>query len=319
MYFLGIDSGGTKTAFAIIDKNGNVALEFERGTGHYMQIGFDGFENLYIEALSYICKELNIEKTDLSFTFMGLPGYGEVKEDGEKLEKIIAKVFSGMNYRIGNDVESGWAGSLACEPGINIVCGTGSIAVGFNEKNETARSGGWGEFIGDEASAYWVAKKGIEEFSKQADYRHDRTKFYDIFKERLELSYDFEIIDILHNRYKLARTDVAKISMIVSEIASLGDEPAVNIFKEAAHEIYLMIRSIVKQLDLYGIVKLSYTGGVFKAGDLVLKPLQEEIERNNLKVSITEPLLSPVLGSALLAYKLDGNVINNDIIENLRK
>jgi len=318
MYFLGIDSGGTKTAFTIIDEKGNIKLEFEKGTGHYMQIGFDGVEKLFIEALEYICSNLKIKKQEITYTFLGLPGYGEVEEDGLKLEKIISKIFNNMNYRIGNDVESGWAGSLACQPGINIVCGTGSIAIGFNEKNESARSGGWGEFVGDEASAYWIAKKAINIFSKQADFRIERTIFYDTLKKELDLKYDFELIDLLHNRYNLARTDIAKISMIASRIANLGDENAINIFKEAAYEIYLMISSIVKQLKLEGQIKVSYTGGVFKTGDLILKPLEEFIKSNNLSVEIVEPLLNPVRGSALLAYKLDGNTITEEIIKNLK-
>ncbi|MGB6128608.1 MAG: BadF/BadG/BcrA/BcrD ATPase family protein, partial [Psychrilyobacter sp.] len=209
--------------------------------------------------------------------------------------------------------------SLACQPGVNIVCGTGSIAIGVNEKNEIARSGGWGEFVGDEASAYWIAKKAIKVFSKQSDFRLERTILYRIFKEDLNLAYDFELIDLLQNKYKLSRSKVAKISMIVSKIASLGDESAIEIFKEAAHEIYLMIHSIIKQLDFKKNVTVSYTGGVFKSENLILTPLRTELEINKITVEIIKPILSPTIGSALFAYKLDGNKITKEVIENLKK
>lgn len=319
MYYVGIDSGGTKTAFTVIDEFGNIKLEFQRGTGHYMQIGFDGFKDLFTEALGYIYRELNIGKESIAHIFMGIPGYGEVKSDGEILKKIISDLFSGLKYTVGNDVESGWAGSLACQPGINVVCGTGSIIVGVNEKNQVARSGGWGEFVGDEASAYWIAKKAIEIYSKQSDFRLERTIFHKIFKEDLNLNYDFELIDLLQNKYKLSRSKVAKISIIVSKIASLGDETAIGIFKEAAHEIYLMIHSVIKQLDFKENIKVSYTGGVFKSENLILNPLKTELEKNKITVEIIKPILSPAIGSALFAYKLDGNKITKEIIENLKK
>lgn len=319
MYYVGIDSGGTKTAFTVIDEFGNIKLEFQRGTGHYMQIGFDGFKDLYTEALGYIYRELNIGKESIAHIFMGIPGYGEVKSDGEILKKIISDLFIGLKYTVGNDVESGWAGSLACQPGINVVCGTGSIIVGVNEKNQVARSGGWGEFVGDEASAYWIAKKAIEIYSKQSDFRLERTIFHKIFKEDLNLNYDFELIDLLQNKYKLSRSKVAKISIIVSKIASLGDETAIGIFKEAAHEIYLMIHSVIKQLDFKENIKVSYTGGVFKSENLILNPLKTELGKNKITVEIIKPILSPAIGSALFAYKLDGNKITKEIIENLKK
>jgi len=319
MYYVGIDSGGTKTAFTVIDKIGNVKLEFQRGTGHYMQIGFDGFKILYAEALDYIYKELNIDNESIAHIFMGIPGYGEVKSDEEILKKNLSDIFSGLKYTIGNDVESGWAGSLACQPGINIVCGTGSIAIGVNEQNQIIRSGGWGEFVGDEASAYWIAKKAIEIFSKQSDLRLERTIFYNIFKEDLNLSYDFELIDLLQNKYKLSRSRVAEISKTVSKIASLGDEYAIGIFKGAAHEIYLMINSIIKQLKFKDNIKISYNGGVFKSNDLILIPLKAELKKNKITIEIIKPILSPTLGSALFAYKLDGNKITKEIIEKLKK
>ena len=279
MYYLGVDSGGTKTAFTVIDNKGNTIFELVKGTGHYLQIGFDGVKALHKEGLKIIYEALKISKESLSYVFIGLPGYGEVEDDKLKLKKIIGEVYKGINYKIGNDVESGWAGSLACQPGINIVCGTGSIAVGVNEKNQTARSGGWGEFVGDEGSAYWIAKKAIEIYSKQSDLRLERTIFYKAFKENLNLSYDFELIDLLQNKYKLSRSKVAKISIIVSKIASLGDEHAIKIFKETAYEIYLMIKSIVKQLDFKENIKVSYTGGIFKSKDLILNPLKLELEK----------------------------------------
>lgn len=318
MYYVGIDSGGTKTAFTVIDKEGNIKLKLKKGTGHYFQIGFDGFKKLYIESLNEILEKLDIDRSHISYVFMGIPGYGEVESDQKILEEIIAEVFKGISYTIGNDVESGWAGSLACEPGINIVCGTGSIAIGVDSKNKSARSGGWGEFIGDEASAYWVAKKSIEIYSKQSDYRLDKTIFYEIFKKELNLTYDFELIDLLHNQYKLSRTKVAKISIVTSKIALERDKYALEIFKEAAYEIFLMINSIIKQLDLKNNIKLSYTGGIFNTNELILEPLKNQFKKNNITLSIVDPILSPSVGSALFAYKLEGNLIQNKMIENLK-
>ena len=318
MYFLGIDSGGTKTAFVVMDNDGNIKLKLIKGTGHHAQIGFDGVENLHRETLEEIYNTLNITKEQIDYIFMGIPGYGEVKEDNLKLEEILHKVYGSINYKIGNDVETGWAGSLACKPGINVVCGTGAIAIGVDSNFNTARSSGWGPFIGDEGSAYWIGKKGLEVFSKQSDGRYDKTKFYEIFRERLNLEYDFQVIDLVHNKLKLNRTEIAKFSMIVSEIAQTGDRDAIRIFNEVAEEIYLMVKSIIKQLQLKGKLNMSYVGGVFNAGDLILEPLRKRFEEKNYNIEIIPPVLEAWEGATLYAYQLAGNEITQEIIDNIK-
>ena len=318
MYFLGIDSGGTKTAFVVMDESGDIKLKLIKGTGHHAQIGFEGVKKLHLETLEEICQELGITKDKIRYIFMGIPGYGEVKDDSIKLEKIMEEVYKGIEFKLGNDVETGWAGSLACKPGINVVCGTGAIAIGIDDNFNTARSSGWGPFIGDEGSAYWIGKKGLEVFSKQADGRYNKTEFYDIFKKELNLEYDFQIIDLVHNKLNLDRTEIAKFSMLVSKIAETGDRDAIRIFEEAAEEIYLMVKSIIKQLKLQGKIKMSYVGGVFKAGDLILDPLKKRFKEKNYDVEISEPILEAWEGATLYAYQLAGNEITEEIINNIK-
>ena len=84
-FFIGIDSGGTKTAVSVIDEDKNEVLSFQKGTGHYLQIGFNGLEELLISILEEVLEKLNITKDDIGYIFAGIPGYGEIKED----QKII--------------------------------------------------------------------------------------------------------------------------------------------------------------------------------------------------------------------------------------
>jgi N-acetylglucosamine kinase-like BadF-type ATPase len=46
-------------------------------------------------------------------------------------------------------------------PGVVVIAGTGSIAYGRNEHNETARAGGWGSVISDEGSGYWIGRNAV--------------------------------------------------------------------------------------------------------------------------------------------------------------
>lgn len=318
MIFVGVDGGGTKTAFSVIDEVGNKLYFYETTTCHYEQVGLSGFEKIISEGIEKIKNSLKISLKEIDFIFLGVPGYGERVEYDIKIKEILEKVLKGCKFQCGNDVENGWAGSLACSPGINLVAGTGAIAYGLNEKNENARSSGWGFFCGDEGSAFWIGKKGIELFCKQADGREKKDKLYEIYKENLKLNKDFDLINYVYNTINFERGKVAELATFVFQGALAGDLKCIEIFKEAAYEHYLMVKGVVDQLKFKDKVKISYSGGVFKSKDFVLEPLKKYLEENNIKGELIEPQLSPVLGAALYAYKLSGNELNNKIITNLK-
>lgn len=304
-FFIGIDSGGTKTAVSVINKEKIEVLNFERGTGHYLQIGFDGLENLLKSILNEVLITLNITRKDIGYIFAGIPGYGEVIEDQKIIEKVAQKSWDGINFQLGNDMKAGWAGSLGCKPGINIIAGTGAIGYGINENGEEARTSGWGHACGDEGSAYWIAKKGIEIFTKQADGRYPKTELYETMKNELELKEDFELINLIYNKYLLDRGKIAQLSTIVYKAAEKNDLYSLNIFKEAAFEIGLMIKSISEKIDFTEKpIKVSYVGGVFKASKYLFEDLKKYLKENGIEVVILEPQYTPVYGSALYGLKL---------------
>ncbi|MGO7741112.1 N-acetylglucosamine kinase, partial [Rhizobium johnstonii] len=59
--------------------------------------------------------------------------------------------------RVLNDVDGAHLGAFAGEPGILILSGTGSMAWVRNSKCQSARTGGWGDLIGDAK----VVKQGL--------------------------------------------------------------------------------------------------------------------------------------------------------------
>lgn len=313
MYFLGVDGGGTKTCFTLINENGKVISKVIKGPSHPTQIGFENLEILLREGLNEIIDNNKISKSDIERVTLGLAGYGIVKEIAEGIAKIVEAVFYGIKYELVSDVRVAIAGALAGEDGINVVAGTGSIALAL-KNNEIIRCGGWGYTVGDEASAYWIGKQTIALFSKESDGRVEKGPLYELIRDKLGLNRDAEIISYINDKIKGDRSEIAKLSKICYEAAKLGDEGAMAIFNEAAVEITEMIKALLRN---YGKekVKVSYTGGVFKSGNLILEPLKNML--GGLNVELIEPILSPDLGACLLAYINSGYKSNSNFLINL--
>jgi len=221
-------------------------------------------------------------------------------------------------YKVENDAVNGWAAGTGCKPGINIVAGTGSIAFGIDSEGKMARCGGFGPGIGDDGSAYWIALRTINEYTKQRDGRAERTILSDILEEKWKISYQYEIVDIVFNRLKFNRTELAKFSIICAEAANKGCPASIKIFKDAAKEIFNHIRALSNKLNFKDEFIVSYTGGVFKAGDIILDPLLELIKEAGLNCKLQEPELNPWEGSVLLAYNLAGNKVPDNVRDILK-
>ncbi len=227
MYFIGIDGGGTKTSFTLIDDAGVKIGDYVAETSHYEQVGFDGVERVLENGIKRLLMENNLKRKNLGGVFLGLPGYGEAKSVKTKLDEIVNNILKDIPHKVGNDVEVGLGGSLAGMCGINIVSGTGSIALGKDSKGNFIRCGGWGDFIGDEGSAYWIGKKTLEMFAKQSDKRIERGDLYYNIKEVLDLNDDFDIIDYAINKINKDRTKIAEFSSICCDSARKGDKNAI--------------------------------------------------------------------------------------------
>ncbi len=318
MYYLGVDGGGTTTAFLLIDDKGTIVSHKMKATCHYVQVGIDGLQNTLNAGIAEVLKEAGIVLSDVKYAFLGLPGYGEQLEDMSRIEGAVRNVLQDVPFTCGNDVEAGWAGSLACQPGINIVGGTGSIGYGKDQSGNGARAGGWGYYCGDEGSGYWLGKKVIALFAKEADGREDKTALYEIVRNKFELARDFDLITVVYEDLGMKRNRVARLALLLHEAAKQGDPKALEIYAEAAYEFSLVVKALIKRLDFKRdeLIPVSYSGGVFKAGDYILKPLKDLICQEGVR--LVEPALEPVAGAALYAMVLSGRQADEAIVANLK-
>lgn len=302
MYFLGIDGGGTKTQFTLVDQAGNIIAETTSDTIYFLSIGLDSVCEILNAGIDLILKKSRISSTEIKATCIGLPGFGDVGSNEKELTEVIRQNLPIENILIFNDAKLGWAGSLACNSGINIVAGTGSIAYGVDDEFNENRSGGWGYQIGgDEGSAYWIGSRLIEAFTKQSDGRHEKTLLYGKLKESLNLNKDFQILDILLNKSKSIRKEMAAFSIFACQMASAGDPVAIGIFEDAAKELFLLVKSLKQRMEFKEPVRVSYSGGVFNSGTLILQSFQTYLK--SINAVLEKPQFTPSIGACLLACK----------------
>jgi N-acetylglucosamine kinase-like BadF-type ATPase len=310
--YLGVDGGGSKTAFALIDDAGHVLARANTATSYYFNDGFDVVERTLAQGVAEICRIAAIGTTDVDAAFFGIPGYGESSADQERLDAVPGAVLGHDRYSCNNDMVCGWAGSLLGEDGINVIAGTGSMTYG-ERAGVGARVGGWGELFGDEGSAYWIATRGLNAFSRMSDGRAPRGPLYDLMRSRLLVGGDLDVVSLVIEKWGGNRTSIADLAKTVCAAAAVGDESSRAILDDAVEELAVLIDT-TRTLIGFGandVVPVSYSGGMFSA-DGFLTRFRAALERSTAKYDLRTPVLDPALGAAIYAAKHSGDPLSND-------
>jgi N-acetylglucosamine kinase-like BadF-type ATPase len=302
--FLGVDGGGTKTEFVCIDGDRTVVARAVTGTTYHLQVGLEKAIALIEEGVSGICREAGISPHDLDHAFFGLPAFGEDAAIDPRLEQACGRILQHDRYACGNDMICGWAGSLGCEDGINLVAGTGSIGYG-ERQGRAARVGGWGEVFSDEGSAYWIAIQGLNAFTRMSDGRLAPGPLHAGFQRALGLASDIDICARIMGENGLSRDAIAALAPIVSQAAEGGDPAAVAILDRAGRELADMAKALRHALG-FGpddAPLLSWSGGVLTRERSVCAAFQRHLALHGAYRMI-EPRHGPGIGAALYARHL---------------
>ncbi len=305
--FLGIDGGGTKTAFLLLDGEGRERASAEGGSSYHPQVGLDGVRAVLEAGIREVLARAGVPVSAVTYGFVGLPAYGEDPNVDPLLATTPRVALPQERFRCGNDMVCSWAGGLGCEDGISVIAGTGSIAYGEYE-GRTARAGGWGEVFGDEGSAYWIAREGLGLFSRMSDGRCAPGPLLDLVRLHYDLRQDLDLAGLINDPASAARTALAQLSRLIAAAAAAGDAACLDLYGRAGLELASLVRATRAQLSVPDSVPLavSYSGGVFSTGALLVEPFGAALATAGTAWRLQAPRFSPVMGAALYAARLAG-------------
>jgi N-acetylglucosamine kinase-like BadF-type ATPase len=216
-----------------------------------------------------------------------------------------------------------------------------------------AGAGGWGATLGDEGSGYWISIQAMVAVLQAHDGRIGETMLTravlahfgmsDVLDMVFQVSQGLvrsanegqvrlapdsgaagsdaegETVGGLffreHAERSLRRHEVATLCSVVAEVARRGDWKAVEICRQAGHELGRLGAAIIRRLAMeeeeFVVVPF---GGVFKAGALVLGSFRDTILATAPRARVVVPRFEPVVGAVLLALDGIGIEIDTQII-----
>lgn len=301
MYYVGIDGGGTNTRACILNEQKEIIGIGKAGPSSIDTVDIEVTLTNFNEAIMQVFRENKIENPQIVSLFIGVGGVltdsskEYLRNEVKKLPYIKQDALIGVE----NDVYAAHLGGLGNRPGVCLIVGTGSVAFGIDEDNNTHRAGGYGYQEGDAGSSFDLGKKTIQHISRVFDGRRKTTPFaQDVFNS-LGIKGIDQLIDIIMS-YHLDRTKTAQLAPFVTKHADLGDIYARKICDEATTELALCVEAVNKVLNLRNkelaiIGSLGNTPGYFRT------QLETKIKLI-ADFNIHGPITEPVIGAAYKAY-----------------
>ena len=318
--YLGVDGGGTKTAFALIDGDGALKASHVGASIDYLADGISVARARLIDGIRATLAQQSLAPAAIAYAFFGLPAYGEDGESIRELDAMPSELLEASRYRCGNDMICSWAGSLACADGISVIAGTGSMAYG-EFAGRQARCGGWGELIGDEGSAYWIAREGMNLFSRMSDGRMARGPLHRLVRDRLELTNDLYLCSRIYGAGADRRDGFAQFARLVHDAAKAGDTAAAGIFARGAKELVDCVLATRRALDAPATAALSvsHSGGVFNNVPAMVDAFRAGLAAAPQPFEYSRPQCPPAVGAALYAARIAGRPLPSAAIKRLQQ
>lgn len=277
---LGIDAGGTSTRAALV-LDGVVKQRLSGGPLNFL-LNDDGVPRM---------AEL-IRAAQPSAAGIGVPGIARQPGAAAAFAAAVSEA-SGVPTRAASDATTAWLGAFLGRPGIIVIAGTGSVAIG-GRAGSLVRIGGHGHLIGDEGGRYWIGRKALRAAFAAVEGTGPPTALTDALTSATGAS-----LDELLTRGQRAPGDRSLLVSLAPVVGRCADGPdpdpvALAIITDAAAALTGLAEALRRR---FGDLPVAAAGGVFG-----IRPLWEAFHRATAAVP---PLAPPEIGAALLTAEPD--------------
>jgi N-acetylmuramic acid 6-phosphate etherase len=296
---LGVEGGGTKTAWALVetvaDRAGSEFRILEQG-----KLPSSNFRLTAPERLHAILAELP-KRIDRAGVF--LAGCA-TEEDRRALRQICLGIWPNAKIVTGSDRDSGLAAALDRGDGIVVNAGSGSSVTG-RRGDRVERAGGWGHILGDAGGGYFLSIQALRLILREHDLHRADMDFTAKILRALSLNNFDELVRWVQTADKM---EIAMLAPVVFEGGAAGDARMMEIIEEGARVLCEYTEAVAERLHLLA-PKLVLMGGLFYRDSIYTHAFRRRLKKNFPDARVATAERAPELGAAWLAAEAHDHAV----------
>lgn len=244
-FYLAIDAGGTKTHCWVADE-ARVLARVHGPTVKIMAAGEDTATERLGDLVQRALHEAALKPEHITRTAMGLAGSSSESVRYWARRTITSLVPGG--FVLCGDEEIALDAAFHGGPGIMIIAGTGSNAVGRCAQGTLTRAGGWGPVLGDEGSGQWIGLEAI----RSALRAHDRGADTCLLREIQEFWRLNDLGELVAAANQRSRPNFSELAGTVARCAENGDGLAQGVLERAGEELAAIVSLVASKMAAKG-------------------------------------------------------------------
>jgi N-acetylglucosamine kinase len=276
--YLGIDGGGSKTAFLLVDEYYNELCHIHTGPSNWISVGKETAQAAIRDGLSQLSEHPDVICGGFA---------GAARPEGASFYKeVLSSLVPNATIIIESDAFIASIGAIGVDPGILLIAGTGSIVIGRSHEGSMFRVGGWGPHFGDDGSGFWIGREAVRSALRAVDSHSDQS-----FARHIAQSLGLKSVTEIVGAWAAGRIGVPEIAGLFPEIVRLHPaEPVNHILSDAASQLRALVEIAAGRVGVDDCRK-SLSGSVAN------HPVMREL----IGLEFEEPRHSPEWGAVIWA------------------
>ena len=304
-FYLGVDTGASKSHALITDGRGRVLGFGEGGPGNWESVGWPGTRRTLDQIIAQAEQMAGISRTQIGAGGFGLAGY-DWPEDREPHVRLLRDLGLQGPLALYNDAFVGLPAGAPAGWGVVVSAGTSCNCCGRAADGRLGRLTGnspYGEYAGA-GELVWYALQAV---ARAWTHRGPATQLGEAFVAAAgALDVPDLLAGLVRTRYSL---DAAQ-APLVFRVADAGDEVARQAVTWAGQQLGDLALGVIRQLSLQNErFDVILSGSFFKGSQRLQQLVQKTVHAEAPNARIVRLHAPPVAGSVLLAMELDGPVV----------
>ena len=157
--YIGIDGGGTHSTAVAVRPDGSVCALAEGGGLNFLNSGVETVRRRTEDLVAQLCQKAGVPVRQ-AMVCVGSSALDQPADDAT-VRLFAQGLLSPEQLDLQSDAYAALMGCTLGQPGVIVICGTGSMLVLADSRGRQIPAGGWGYLLGDAGSSYTLAREGL--------------------------------------------------------------------------------------------------------------------------------------------------------------
>ena len=296
---IGIDGGGTHSTAVAACPDGRIAAVTHGGGLNFHNSGVETVRARLEEMVTDLCSQCGMETGEVCVGMSAL----DAPADDATRSLFCGGLFSPAQLDLQSDAYIALMGFTLGQPGVIVICGTGSMLLLVDGQGHQRAAGGWGYLLGDAGSGYTLAREGLLAVIDASEGAGPATSLTGDALSYFNAATPRGLIDRIYAP-DATTAGMAGFARHVLCRAHEGEEVALDILtrnmQRLARSTSLLITSApeASRVGLYG--------GIFAHSDLARALFTRSLQSLSPAASVCSPEYPPELGALVHLFRKRG-------------